>query len=117
MKELIVGIEDKLLDKWLEGKEYMTVSDEAEAVAIGAGHYLATTQPATVFMSADGFMNALNFLTSFVIPEQIHMNFVISYGRTEAPHYVASELLPDLIEKLKSYESERIHYELIKKES
>lgn len=112
-----IGIEDKLLDKWLEGKEYMTVSDEGEAVAIAAGHYLATTQPATVFLSADGFMNALNFLTSYVIPEQIGMKFVISYGRTEPPHFVASEMLPDLIEKLKEYEPTRISYELVRKES
>lgn len=113
---MIVGIEDKILDKWLEDKDYVTVSDEAEAVAIGAGYYLATTKPATVFMSADGFMNALNFLTSYVIPEDIHMKFVISYGRTEPPHYVASELLPDLITILKTYEPKRISYELVRRE-
>lgn len=112
---MIVGIEDKILDKWLEGKEYMTVSDEAEAVAIAAGYYLAKAQPATVFMSADGFMNTLNFLTSYVIPEQIHMDFVISYGRTEPPHYIASELLEGLIAKLQEYEPERVTYELITK--
>lgn len=106
------GISDKKLNKWLEGKDYITTSDEAESVAMAYGHYLATKEKATVFMSADGFMNALNFLTSQIIPENIPMHFVISYGRTEKPHYVASELLEDLITILKTY-ADAITYELI----
>lgn len=109
------GISDKLLNNWIKGKEYITPSDEGEAVALACGDYLATRERATVFMSADGFMNALNFLTSYVIPEKIEINFVISYGRTEKPHYVASEMLESLIDNLKLYDdAERVSYELIK---
>jgi len=113
-----IGIEDKILDSWLKDKEYISVSDEAEAVGIAGGMYLATGEKQTVFMSADGFMNALNFLTSWVIPEEIKMHFVISYGRTEKPHYIASELLEDLITILKTYdESEAVSYELVRRQS
>lgn len=112
-----IGISDKVLDKWLDGKEYISVSDEGEAVAVAMGYYLATGEKQTVFMSSDGFMNALNFLTSEVIPNKIPMHFVISYGRTEKPHYIASELLEDLVDKLKKYdESNSISYELVRKQ-
>lgn len=111
-----IGISDKVLDKWLEGKEYLSSSDEGEAVAIAGGHWLATGERATVFMSADGFMNSLNFLTSWIIPENIGIHFVISYGRTEKPHFVASELLEDLITILKTYDAENVSFELMRKE-
>ena len=109
-----VGIADKLLVPWLEGKEYITATDEGEAVGIAGGYYLATGKRANVFMSADGFMNALNPLTSWVIPDGIKMNFVISYGRQEPAHKVASDVLQDLISGL-PYEPKKISFKLIEK--
>lgn len=111
---MIVGISDKVLKDWLTGKDYMGASDEGEAVAIGAGHYIQTGQRATVFMSADGFCNALNALTSWVIPDGIEMNLVISTGRQEPPHKVMSDILPDLI-KLLPYDPTRISFEIIER--
>ena len=75
-----IGIPDKLLVPWLKGKKYIAPADEAEACAIAGGIFLATRKRATVFCSADGFCNCLNFLTSWIIPEKIPMNFVISYS-------------------------------------
>ena len=92
-----VGVSDKLLVPYLKGKKYLNCSDEGEAIAIGAGYYLATKKRANVFMSADGFFNALNPLTSFVIPERIKMNLIISIGRMETQHYLATSVVEPLI--------------------
>lgn len=101
---------------WLGEREYMNCSDEGESVAIAAGHYLATDERATAFMSADGFCNALNFLTSWIIPEGIEMNIVISTGRTEPPHKVMTDILADLINIL-PYDPKRISFEFVRRES
>jgi len=109
-----VGVPDKLLSEYLKDKVYLTATDEGEAVGYGAGYYLATGKRANVFMSADGFCNALNALTSYVIPEGIEMNLIISTGRQEPQHKVMSDILEDLI-KLLPYDTERISLEIIRK--
>jgi phosphonopyruvate decarboxylase len=108
-----IGIPDKLLVEWLGNKEYVAPSDEGEAIGIGAGYYLATGKRANVFMSADGFCNALNPLTSYVIPENVEMDIIISYGRQEYQHKVMSDILEDLI-KLIKHDPKRISFQLIK---
>lgn len=105
---------DKLLDEYRTG-EYLTPSSEAEAVAMAAGHWLATGKKADVYISADGFMNTLNFLTSWIIPDNIGMNIFISIGRMEKSHFIATELTEDLLTILKTYDADAIHYELIRK--
>jgi sulfopyruvate decarboxylase TPP-binding subunit len=108
----LIGVPDKKLAKWLKGKDYISAVDEGEAIGIGAGVYLATKKRATVFMSADGFMNALNPLTSYVIPEGIKMNLVISTGRQEPQHKVATEMLEKII-KILPYAPKRISLKII----
>lgn len=95
-----VGVSDKLLVPWLKGKKYISVSDEGEAIGVAGGYYLATGRRANVFISADGFMNALNPLTSWVIPEKIKMTLIISIGRKEPQHYVATDIVPKIIKLL-----------------
>jgi len=109
----LIGIPDKLLVKWLGDKDYIKPADEGEAVAIGAGYYYATGKPATVFMSADGFCNALNPLTSLVIPEVIKMNLVISTGRKEKPHYIMTYALDKILKVIK-YDPEILSITIIK---
>lgn len=111
---MIIGVPDKLLVPWLKGKKYIAAADEGEAVGIGIGYYLATRKPAIVFMSADGFCNALNPLTSCVLPEKIKMNFVISTGRVEYQHIVMAQILQPLI-KLLSYDPKKIHFRFVQK--
>jgi len=114
---MLIGISDKILYKWLKDKEYFGASDEGEAVAIAAGNYLATGETSTVFMSADGFMNALNFLTSWVIPHEIKMHIVISIGRMEPSHFIATEITEPIIKLLEKYDKTKaITYEFIRKE-
>jgi sulfopyruvate decarboxylase TPP-binding subunit len=110
---IYVGVPDKKLNIWLKGKEYMISSDEGEAIGICAGLYYATKERATAFMNADGFLNALNPITSFVIPYDIKMNIVVSYGRKEPQHKVATYLLPKILKSLK-YDSKKISFKLIK---
>lgn len=110
----LVGVPDKKLAEWLKDKVYITATDEGEAVGYGAGYYLATGKRATVFMSADGFCNALNALTSYVIPEGIKMRLVISLGRQEPQHKVMSDILEEMINIL-PYDPKRISLKLIGK--
>lgn len=102
---------------WLKGKPYLDCSDEGEAVGIGGGYFLSTGKRANVFMSADGFMNALNAITSWVIPQKIEMNLIISIGRMEPAHFVATEITEPIITMLKKYDgfSERISIEFVRK--
>ena len=111
-----IGIADKILTDWIDEKEYITASDEAECVAIAGGYFMATGKKANVFMSSDGFMNTLNFITSWVIPDGIEMNIIISFGRKESQHYIASEMLLGIVEKLIEYDkSKGISFQFITK--
>ena len=110
---MLVGIVDKVLAPWLEGKEYMGASDEGEAVALAAGYFKATGKRADVFMSADGLCNALNFLTSWIIPDKIEMNLIIGTGRQEPPHKVMSDMLDNLL-KLIPYDDACISIDVVR---
>lgn len=112
---MLVGVSDKVLMPWLEGKEYLDCSDEGEAVGIAGGFYLATGRKGTAFFSADGFMNALNAITSWIIPEGIEMHIVISIGRTEPSHFVATEITKPTIDILSKYDH-KITFEFVEKD-
>jgi sulfopyruvate decarboxylase TPP-binding subunit len=88
----MIGVPTTELKPFLKDKEYIVATDEGSAVGYAVGYYLATGKPETVFMGADGFMNALNALTSLVIPYDIPINWVISVGRTEEWHTEASNI-------------------------
>lgn len=111
---MLIALPDKVLASWLGKKKYISPADEGEAIGIAGGYWLATGKRATVAMSADGFCNALCPLTSWVIPEGIEMNLVISYGRQEPQHKVMSDILKDLI-KLLPYDASKISIRLIEK--
>ena len=115
---MLIGIPDKLLVPWLGKRKYIAASDEGEAIGIAIGYFYATGKPATVFMSADGFCNALNPITSHVIPFRIPMKIVISMGRKEAQHIVMTGILEDIIKLIKKKNkghAKDIIIELIKK--
>jgi len=92
-----VGVPDSKLKDFLKDKNYLVVADEGEAIGVATGYYLATGKKATVFMSADGFCNALNPLTSLVIPYWIEMDLVISTRDDEPQHKVMSEAVYDIL--------------------
>ncbi len=114
MKNFYVGVPDKMLSPWLKGKDYIAVADEGEAIAIAAGYWYATKKRATVFTSADGLMNCLSPLTSLVMPYKIKMNLVISIGRMEPQHEVATKTVKPILEIL-HYDAKRINIKFITK--
>lgn len=113
---MLVGIPDKLLTPWIGKRDYIKPADEGEGIAIACGYWYATGKRATVFMSCDGFANALNPITNLVIPFGIPMKLMISYGRKELPHYVMSDLLIKIIDNL-PYDAEKLSFEFVKKKS
>jgi len=111
---MLVSIPDKILASWLKNKKYISPADEGEGISIAGGYWLATGKRATVAMSADGFCNALCPLTSWIIPEGIEMDIVISTGRQEPQHKVMSDLIEGLILDL-PYDTEKVSIKLIEK--
>lgn len=98
-----IALQDKVIKKYMDENQiydFLGVSNEAEAIAIAGGYWLGKKERADVYFSADGFCNALNFITSWVIPEGIEMNLFVSSGRNEAPHKVMTDILPSLLELL-----------------
>jgi phosphonopyruvate decarboxylase len=98
--EFIVGVPDSKLKDWLNSINYIMASNEGEAVGIATGYYLATGKRPTVFMSADGLCNALNPITSLVIPYQIPMDFIIGIRTDEPQHKVMGEKASKFLEIL-----------------
>lgn len=101
-----IVLSDKIIQPHLPD-DYLDCSNEGEAIAIACGHYLATGERANVYLSADGFCNALNAITSWVMPDGIEMNIYISAGRTEKQHKVMSAILPELLELL-NYDAKKL---------
>jgi len=94
---MITGVPDSKLKDWLKDKDYIIACNEGHAVGMAAGHYLATGETATVFMQSDGFCNAMNALTSLVIPYDIPIDWVISI-RSDCPqHQVMGENIHKLL--------------------
>jgi len=110
-----IAITDKIIKPHIpEGS--LVCSNEGEALAIAAGHWFATLDRANVYMSADGFCNAMNFLTSWIMPSEIEMNINISTGRTEPSHKVMTDILPELLELI-DYDPEKLLIQLVWKKS
>jgi len=112
-----LALTDKVIKKYMDEKgitDFLDCSNESEGLSIAAGYWLATGKRAEVYISGDGFMNCLNFFTSWIMVEPIEMNIFISTGRTEPPHKVVTEILPELLELL-NYDSTRISIQLINK--
>jgi len=97
-----IGVPTTKLNSWMNGDEIIA-TDEGSAVGMAVGYYLATGKTAVVFMGADGFMNALNALTSLVIPYGIPINWVISVGRQEEWHKEASKIVQNYAERRSNF--------------
>ena len=95
--DFVVGVPDSRLKDDLEqlnsmpGVKHIIATDEGEAVGEATGYHLATGKKAMVYMQSDGFCNALNPITSLVIPYKIPMIFVISLREKLPQHEVMAE--------------------------
>ncbi len=112
-----IALQDKVIKGYMDYKgihDFLDVSNEGEAIAIAAGYWLGSKKRADVYFSADGFCNALNFITSWIIPEGIEMNIYISSGREEPPHKVMTDILPQMLEMI-PYDYSKLYIEIIYK--
>lgn len=82
---------------------HITATDEGEAIGLAVGYYLATNKEPIVYMQSDGFSNAINALTTLVIPYNIPVNLLISVRKDGPQHIVMGEKIKDII-KMFNYE-------------
>ncbi len=83
LQELCLAITDRI-----EGNSHIICANEGNAVAMAAGHYLATGNPGAVYMQNSGLGNALNPLLSLADKEVygIPMLLIIGWrGEPEKP--------------------------------
>jgi phosphonopyruvate decarboxylase len=81
------GVPDSLLksfcahvSKTTSPGEHVIASNEGAAVALAVGHYLATGQPALVYMQNSGQGNALNPLVSLAAPDIFGIPMLLMIG-------------------------------------
>ena len=124
---LFTGVPDSLLKDFCayvedhaDPKSHIIAANEGNAIALAAGHYLATGCPGLVYMQNSGQGNAINPLTSLVDPRvySIPMLLLIGWrgepGRKDEPQHakqgevtlpllqtlgIDHELLPDNLEE------------------
>ena len=99
-----VGVPSSKLRSWFDGTE-MFVTDEAEAIGVAVGYYLATGKVATVFMGSNGFANALEFITSLLMPYKIPIDLVVARRCDVSWHGVMGNNVKKII-KLIKYENQ-----------
>ena len=99
-RSLVIGVPDSKMKGALEQINYTPAVDEGSAVAIAAGHYTATKEVPLVYMQSDGLCNALNAITSLVIPYQIPMDIFISVRNKPEQHAVMGSMVHKLVTML-----------------
>lgn len=102
--EFVTGVPDSKLEDDLveidrmEGVRHIIATDEGAAVALAAGYHLATGKTGLVYMQSDGLCNALNPITSLLMPYEIPVRFVISHRWDHPQHEVMGEKLYRVLE-------------------
>ena len=108
------GVPDSLLaplcayiDDQLPPQNHLVAANEGNAAALAAGHYLATGEPAVVYMQNSGQGNAVNPLVSLAAPEvyRIPMLLLIGWrgepGRPDEPQHAKQGAITfDLLQTL-----------------
>ena len=101
--EFVTGVPDsklkddlKEIDR-MEGVRHIIATDEGAAVALAAGFHLATGKTGLVYMQSDGLCNALNAITSLLMPYEIPVRLVISHRSGLPQHRVMGEKLQEVL--------------------
>lgn len=85
------------MKNWLEFEDAIITSDEAEAVAMACGEYLATGQVATVAMGENGLLNALDAIITLSQLQEIPIKLIL-YPRDDEPqHKMVTDHLTELL--------------------
>lgn len=116
--DFVVGVPDTtlkdLINRWESNPKvkHIIATNEGEALAIGVGYFLATGNRPVVYMQSDGFCNAMNPLTSLVIPYGIPVKFIIGLRKDHPQH----EVMGENFEKLREmFETEYLTFEIYEK--
>ena len=89
--DFFVGVPDSLLKSFCayvadkSAERHVIAANEGGAVALAAGHYLATGKPALVYMQNSGQGNAVNPLCSLADPDVYSIPMVLLVGRRGEP--------------------------------
>ena len=108
---LVAGVPDSLLAGFCavlsESDIHLPAPNEGSAVALAAGHYLATGRPAVVYMQNSGLGNAVNPLVSLADPEVYAIPMLLIIGwrgepgiKDEPQHIKQGRVTPALLEVL-----------------
>ena len=81
--------------------EIIVTSDEAEAVAMACGHYLATGEVATVVMGENGLLNALDAIITLSQLHQIPIQLELFPRNDEPQHAMITAHLGELLDLFK----------------
>ena len=117
--EFIVGVPCSRLKDFIikaeqdENTTHITATDEGEAIGLAVGYYLATGLEPLVYMQSDGFSNAINALTTLVIPYNIPVNLFISIREDGPQHIIMGENIKKII-KMFNYEQRTNYLQLTK---
>lgn len=109
-----VGVPDSLLKEFLAyvtshtpEARHVIAANEGSAVALAAGHYLASAHPAVVYMQNSGLGNAVNPLVSLADPRVYGIPMILLIGwrgepgrRDEPQHVVQGAATPGLLDVL-----------------
>lgn len=109
--DFFTGVPDSLLRNacdYLQAKypdDNLIAANEGNAVAIAAGHYLATGKPAAVYLQNSGLGNAVNPITSLISKDVYSIPALIIVGwrgepgiKDEPQHMVQGAITPQLLE-------------------
>ena len=108
------GVPDSLLKDFCayvtdhtDPKRHIITANEGNAIALAAGHYLATGRPGLVYMQNSGLGNAVNPLTSLVAPEVYSIPLLLLIGwrgepgiKDEPQHIKQGKITLPLLETL-----------------
>ena len=107
----MIGVPSSKLKRFLRDKPYIIATDEGEAVCYAVGEYLATGIGGAVFMDSNGFANALEPLTSLVIPYKIPIQLIIGLREDCEQHAIMGREMYNILSDLSEYGN--IHIKII----
>ena len=101
MHDFFVGVPFSGCEDVIQG-ENVIATREDEAIAIGAGAWLAGKSP-LVYMQNSGFGNCFDVITSLLHPYEIDLEFIVDNRTSPEHHAFMGEIFPKLI-KVIEYE-------------
>ena len=108
------GVPDSVLKNFIyilesnkKKTEHIITANEGSAVALAAGHYLATKKPALVYMQNSGLGNAINPLISICHPKVYSIPLILMIGWRGSPkesdepqHQLKGKITPTILKLL-----------------